>query len=358
MDKSISVIIPTYNEKDNIVPLLEKLNSTLSGYKYEVIFVDDNSRDGTIALVESLTNKYPARIIVRKEVRGLATAVVEGFKNAKGEYFVVMDADLQHPPDLIPSLLKALDDGADISVASRYIPGGGMQNWSTTRKIISRGAIIITHSLLPASRKVKDITSGFFVLKREVVEEVRLEPIGWKILLETLYMGNTQKVVEVPFIFALRTKGTSKLNLHQQIEYLKHILSLMRRKGEHWRFLKFIGVGLSGVGVNEGVYWLLTRPAGLYDIAAQAISFEVSVLSNFTLNDYFTFPDRRSPGAAHFSRRLLKFNLVSLVGLGFQTGALLVFTRVVHLNDLIALLIGIIIATIWNYFVNSWWTWK
>jgi len=233
-----------------------------------------------------------------------------------------------------------------------------MQNWSTVRKIISRGAIVISHTLLPASRTVKDITSGFFALKREVVADAELKPIGWKILLETLYMGNAQKTVEVPFMFALRTKGSSKLNSRQQIEYLKHIWSLMKRKGEHWRFLKFIGVGLSGVGVNEGVYWLLTRPVSLYDVAAQAISFEVSVISNFTLNDFFTFPDRRAPGAARFGRRLFKFNLVSLVGLGFQTGALLLFTRVIHLHDMVALLIGIILATIWNYFVNSIWTWK
>jgi dolichol-phosphate mannosyltransferase len=358
LDKSISIIIPTYNEKDNILPLLEKLHSVLAGYTYEVVLMDDNSRDGTIELAKSLSSKYPVRIIVRQGVRGLAVSVADGFKAAKGQYFVVMDADLQHPPTLIPNLLQALENGADMAVASRYVKGGGMANWSTTRKIISKGAIMISHILLPASRAVKDITSGFFALKREVVEGVVLNPIGWKILLETLYMGKTQKVTEVPFIFALRTRGSSKLNFHQQTEYLKHIWSLMRRKGEHWRFLKFIGVGLSGVVVNEGIYWLLTRPVNLYDVGAQAISFEVSVISNFTLNDFFTFPDRRSPGAARFGRRLLKFNLISLVGLGFQTGALLLFTRVVHLNDMVALFIGIILATIWNYFANSIWTWK
>ena len=260
MDKLISVIIPTYNEKDNVIPLVEKLHSVLSGYKYEVVLMDDNSRDGTIALAESLAAKYPVRIIVRQGVRGLAVSVADGFKAAKGQYFVVMDADLQHPPELILKLVQALEDGADMAVASRYVKGGGMENWSTTRKIISKGAIMISHILLPSSRTVKDITSGFFALKREVVDGVELNPIGWKILLETLYMGKIQKVVEVPFVFALRTRGSSKLNFHQQIEYLKHIWSLMRRKGEHWRFLKFIGVGLSGVVVNEGVYWLLTRP--------------------------------------------------------------------------------------------------
>ncbi|MBN1367221.1 MAG: polyprenol monophosphomannose synthase, partial [Dehalococcoidales bacterium] len=229
MDKTISIIIPTYNEKDNVVPLLEKLHFVLSGFKYEVVLMDDNSRDGTIELAQSLSAKYPVRIIVRKGVRGLAISVADGFKAAKGDYFVVMDADLQHPPTLIPQLVRALEDGADMAVASRYVKGGGMENWSTTRKIISKGAIMISHILLPVSRNVKDITSGFFALKREVVDGVELKPIGWKILLETLYMGKIRKVVEVPFVFALRTKGTSKLNFRQQIEYLKHIWSLMKR---------------------------------------------------------------------------------------------------------------------------------
>ena len=361
MDKSISIIIPTYNEKDNVLPLIEKLHSVLSGYNYEVVFVDDNSRDGTIALVESLSKKYPVKIIVRKDVKGLATAVVEGFKHAAGQLFVVMDADLQHPPELIPNLLQALEAGADIAIASRYVAGGGMQNWSTTRKIISKGAIILSHILLPASRAVKDITSGFFAVKREVVESAQLKPTGWKILLEILYMGKYQKVVEVPFIFALRTKGTSKLNSRQQIEYLKHIWSLMRRKSEHWRFAKFIAVGLSGVVVNLGIYWLLTRFGGLssgyLDILFSAIAVELSIISNFTLNDFFTFHDRRKRGG-NFPFRLLKFNIISLVAVGIQLGSLWLFHHVIGINDIIAQGIGIIIGFIWNYIANSLWTWK
>ncbi len=362
MDKLISIIIPTYNEKDNVIPLVEKLHSVLSGYKYEVVLMDDNSRDGTIELAQSLSAKYPVRIIVRKGVRGLATAVADGFKAAKGQYFVVMDADLQHPPDLIPKLVQALEDGADMAVASRYVKGGGMENWSTTRKIISKGAIVISHILLSSSRAVKDTTSGYFALKREVVEGVELKPIGWKIMLETLYMGNVRKAVEVPFIFALRTKGTSKLNFHQQIEYLKHIWSLMKRKGEHWRFLKFIGVGLSGVVVNLGVYTLLTRFAGLgqgyLDLIASAIAVELSIISNFILNDFFTFSDKRGKGLANFLKRLLKFNFISLIGVGIQLGSLWLFHHVIGINDIIAQAIGIIIATLWNYVGNSLWTWK
>ena len=362
MNKSISIIIPTYNEKDNVLPLIEKLHSVLSGYNYEVVFVDDNSRDGTIELVKSLSSKYPVKIIVRKDVKGLATAVVEGFKHAAGQLFVVMDADLQHPPELIPNLLQTLDNGADIAIASRYVTGGGMQNWSATRKIISKGAIILSHILLPASRAVKDITSGFFAVKREVVEGAQLKPTGWKILLEILYMGKYQKVVEVPFIFALRTKGTSKLNSRQQIEYLKHIWSLMRRKGEHWRFAKFIAVGLSGVVVNEGVLALVTLFTHWSKYVAEIPGIEVSIITNFILNDYFTFADRRTGQNKSYFNRLLRFNLVSVIGALINIGIYSLITSVFGLNNLaerlLANFIGIVIAFLWNYLVNSWWTWK
>ncbi|MBN1367513.1 MAG: GtrA family protein, partial [Dehalococcoidales bacterium] len=162
--------------------------------------------------------------------------------------------------------------------------------------------------------------------------------------------------------FALRTKGTSKLNFRQQIEYLKHIWSLMKRKGEQWRFLKFVGVGLSGVIVNLGIYWLLTRFAGLgegyLDLIASAIAIELSIISNFVLNDFFTFPDKRVSGATNFLKRLLKFNSISLIGVGIQLGSLWLFHHVIGINDIVAQAIGIIIATIWNYFANSIWTWK
>ena len=229
MKKSVSVIIPTFNEKDNITPLVERLHKTLAELKHEIVFVDDNSKDGTIELARSLGEKYPVKIIVRTAERGLATAVVEGFKHASDEIFVVMDADLQHPPEFVPSLLQAIEQGADIAVSSRYVGGGGTKDWSMRRKIISRAAIMISHILLPRSRKVKDITTGFFALKREVVQGARLQPLGWKILLELIYEGKYKSVVEVPFVFTGRTQGESKLNTKQEMEYLKHIWSLMRR---------------------------------------------------------------------------------------------------------------------------------
>jgi dolichol-phosphate mannosyltransferase len=173
-----------------------------------------------------------------------------------------------------------------------------------------------------------------------------------------LIVGHPQHVAEVPYSFAVREKGESKLNARQQVDYLKHLWSLMKRTGEVWRFIKFIIVGGTGVGVNLGSYWLLTRFADLSRPAALAISFEASVISNFLLNNFFTFADRRESKAGAFLLQLVKFNTISLAGLGIQEGCLWILNTALHVNDIIAVLVGIILATLWNYFVNNRWTWK
>jgi dolichol-phosphate mannosyltransferase len=173
-----------------------------------------------------------------------------------------------------------------------------------------------------------------------------------------MLMGDFQHIVEVPFIFEERSAGQSKLNSKQQIEYIKHLLSLMVRTGELAMFLKFILVGLSGVIVNEGLYWILTRFTGLasYDYLAVIIAIEASILTNFILNDTFTFAKHRT--GKSFIGRLLKFNLICLSGAAIQTGVFLLFTRVFGVYDLLSLFIGIVIGFLWNYFVNRNWTWK
>jgi len=370
MNKTISIIIPTYNEHDNITSLVQRLAKSLVGYNYELVFVDDNSNDGTAELVESLKDKHPVSVIVRKDKRGLASAVVDGLSHAGGSIVAVMDADLQHPPEVVPGLLKAIEEGADIAVASRYIEGGGCQGWSFSRKLISRGAIFLAHLLLPATRKVKDPMSGFFIFKKDVVANARLNPAGFKILLEILMIGRFQNVTEVPFTFVTREKGESKLNARQQIDYLKHIFSLMRRTGELLRFIKFALVGGSGVFVNVGLYWLLTRFAGfapLDDTAtgsilsgnlAMIISIETSIITNFLLNNYFTFADRNTGGIKALIGRLLNFNMISLVGAFIQIGMMNLLTVGFGLYDLFSLVIAIIIAMMWNYLLNNWWTWR
>ena len=357
-NKLISIIIPTYNERDNITPLVEKIHDALSSHNYEIVFVDDNSKDGTADLVSALSHRYPVKVFVRKSERGLASAVVYGFNNTSGDIVVVMDADLQHPPEVLPSLLQEIENGADLVIPSRYVPGGGCPDWGLMRKIISKGAIFLAHLLLPGTRPVSDPVSGFFALRRQVIASANLRPTGYKILLEILIEGQFQKIAEVPYLFRSRGVGESKLGARTQIDYLKHLYSLMKRKGELWRFLKFCLVGGSGVLVNMGLLWLLTESAGLFYLLSAAISIETSIITNFTLNDYLTFPDRRVKGARFFLTRLAKFNLVSLAGLGLNMTVLWLLTEVVGVYYMLSNLCGIAVATLWNYVANSWWTWK
>jgi len=362
MGKLLSVIVPTYNERGNIVRLIERAHRALSGASYEIVVVDDNSRDGTAEAAFALADRYPVRVIVRKNERGLATAVVEGLRQSDSPVAAVMDADLQHPPEILAGLLKAIDAGADMAVGSRYVPGGGTEGWSLVRRIVSKGAIMLAHLLVPSTRRIRDASSGFFMFRREALggaeDLARLKPTGWKILLEVFGEGRFEKVAEVPYVFVARSAGESKLNARQQVDYLKHLLSLMRRQGELARFGKFLLVGASGVAVNEGLLWLLRDFAGLPLWGASAIAVEASILSNFFLNDAFTFADRRESGAAARLKRLGKFNVVSLAGLGINVGVLLLLTNLTGVHYLLANLAAIAVATLWNYFVNSRWTWK
>ena len=232
VQETVSLIIPTYKEKDNIAPLVERIGKALAGYTYEIVFVDDNSRDGTVEIADSLAPKYPVKVIVRQDARGLATAVVHGLKYVTGSIIGVMDADLQHPPEVLPDLIKAVAGGADMVVASRYIKGGGCANWGLSRRIISRVALMVAHLLLPGTRRVKDPLAGFFMFRRENVDIARLKPTGYKISLEIMLTGSFKNIVEVPYIFEDRTAGKSKLRPQQQIDYLKHLFSLMTRTGE------------------------------------------------------------------------------------------------------------------------------
>jgi dolichol-phosphate mannosyltransferase len=357
MSDLISIIVPTYNESGNVSTLVHRIDNALSDRRYEIVFVDDDSPDSTAAKVTLLSDKYPVKAIVRKDKRGLASAVVEGFSHISGDIVAVMDADLQHPPNAIPGLISEIENGADLAIASRYVPGGKVTGLNPVRKLVSRGATFIAHLLLPATRDIKDPMSGFFAFDRGVVENIDLKPIGFKILLEILTMGKYRNVAQVPITFAARDQGQSKLSVGQQLDYLKHIFSLMKRKGELFRFLKFCVVGASGVGVNLGLLWLLTEKAGLFYLVSAVISIEVSIISNFLLNNFFTFTDRRRQGIQAFFKHLLRFNTVSLAGVGINLGTLWLLTSAMGIYYLISNCVGIALATLWNYLVNNWWTW-
>jgi len=219
----LSIIIPTYNERDNIPKLLARIHSALHTIDYEVIIVDDDSPDRTWEVAEKLSSIYPVRVLRRINKRGLGSAVVDGFKIARGKVLGVMDADLQHPPEKILELLSAIENGADIAIASRYVEGGEIENWGLRRKIISKGATTLVHILIPTFKQIKDPLSGFFLVRRGVVEGIELNPHGFKILLEILAKGKYSSVIEVPYKFKERELGESKLNFKEYAKYLRQL---------------------------------------------------------------------------------------------------------------------------------------
>ncbi|MBO3833355.1 MAG: polyprenol monophosphomannose synthase [Candidatus Brockarchaeota archaeon] len=225
--KELSLIIPTYNEAENIPELLERIEASLKGFGAEVVFVDDNSQDGTASLAEKLGEHYGNVKVLRRPFKmGLGSAVLDGMRIAEADIVAVMDADLQHPPELLPKMLEKLKQGYGLVVASRYVEGGGIDGWSLRRKLVSRCATKLTHTLLPDTKKVKDPMSGFFMLQRSVVENTRLNPTGYKILLEILAKANPGPVAEVPYAFKTRRRGRSKLSFWEIVSYLIFILRL------------------------------------------------------------------------------------------------------------------------------------
>jgi dolichol-phosphate mannosyltransferase len=267
-----------------------------------------------------------------------------------------MDADLQHPPEVIPQLLSEIQRGADLAIASRYVEGASIINWGFRRRLMSRIALLAAKLLLPQVRKVRDPLSGFFLLRRQAIDGVGLNPTGYKILLEILVKGKASKVVEIPFLFTGRGRGESKLDTRQGLLYLKHACQLAGL-GEGETFLKFCAVGFSGVIVNMGLLWLLTELAGLYYLVSAAFSIETSILSNFTLNELWTFRDRGEASLASILRRALRFNMVSLTALVINLAILWGLTQALGINYHISSLIGIGGATLWNFGVNNHWTW-
>lgn len=223
---SLSVVVPTYNEAENAVPLVQRVTTALAGVDFELILIDD-STDGTERVLRGLAQGDPRlRIVHRTGRRGLASAVTEGIALAKGDVVCVLDADLQHPPEALPALREALEQtGADLAIASRYVPGGSYE-LTVRRRIVSRVATMLARTLLGRARSVSDPLSGFFAFRRAVVDGVRLQPIGFKILLEILVRGRIARVVEVPYRFEARGAGESKLTPAQNLDYLRHLLTL------------------------------------------------------------------------------------------------------------------------------------
>jgi dolichol-phosphate mannosyltransferase len=223
----ISIVVPALNEAENLPTLLQQVSQALAGRNYEVIIVDDNSKDNTRQVCAELSQKYPLRLMVREQPKnGLGGAVLDGIHQARGEYLVIMDADLQHPPSKLPELLAPLERGeADFVLGSRHVAGGSVgEKWGVFRKINSG---IATFLARPFAGRTLDPMSGFFALKRQTFDRAqRLTPLGYKIGLELMCKCRVQNVREIPIHFAERTRGQSKLSLREQFRYLEHLSRL------------------------------------------------------------------------------------------------------------------------------------
>jgi dolichol-phosphate mannosyltransferase len=230
----ISIIVPTYNEAENIKKLIPAVNNALAGYEHEMIIVDDSSPDGTAGVAEELAEKYPVKVLRRENKQGLASAIVYGFEHSNGDILGVIDADLQHPPEYIKEFIKAIEEGNDIAIGSRYVDGGRIEGWSKKRILISKGAILLAKPLL---KNVKDPISGYFFLRKSVIDGVKFNPTGYKLSLELLVKGNYSRIKEIPYTFRIREKGESKLDSKEIFRYL-HLIGHLYK----YRIKKLLGI--------------------------------------------------------------------------------------------------------------------
>jgi len=356
---SLSIIIPTYNERDNLSELLERIHRSVGplDYPYEVLVVDDDSPDETWKVAARYSENHPVRILRRKGKRGLATAVLEGIKNSYYDIIVVMDGDLQHPPEMIPKLISIVSDGADIAICSRFVEQGTLEQFGLFRRSMSKGADLLARTLFRQLRSIKDIESGFFAFHKDVIAHANLNPVGYKILLEILVQGDYKTVSEIPYRFDEKRTGARKLGINAAMSYIYHMSSLFLRSGELHRFLKFGAVGAVGGIFNLAVLYLLTE-LGVYYLLSGLIGIEAGLLSNFFLNRLWTFKDRRIQGFGFMLTALYRDHAVRFVGIVLNLVILWLLTSLFGLYYLTSQIIGILVAMLWNYGGNQWWTWE
>ena len=375
----LSLVIPTYNESSNVPKIVEQLTQLLDNFifeNYELILVDDNSPDLTWQVAQSLTEKYPQLYVMRREKeKGLSSAVIRGWQAANGSVLGVIDADLQHPPEILLKLLSAMTDGADLAVASRHVEGGGVSDWSVVRRFLSRGAQVLGLIVCPAVvGRVSDPMSGFFMVRRSAIAGSRLNPLGYKILLEVIGRGQIGDIAEVGYVFQERSEGESKVTWKQYFEYIGHLVRLRSQDGlmgnlSHIkksfptkRFIRYGIVGLIGILVDMAVLFLLHGSLGLGLTTSKLIAAETAIVSNFVWNDSWTFVDMvgRQTGLGHRLKRLLKFNTICVAGLFLDVLTLNLFFNLIfeqrspYLSNLIA--IGLV--ALWNFWVNWKLNWR
>jgi dolichol-phosphate mannosyltransferase len=362
----LTVIIPTFNEEANVRNIVMAVDAVYHEHSLhgQILVVDDNSSDATISIVHELMRTHEnVEILIREEDHGLSQSVAAGFSKAASDVFIVIDADFSHPPVLIPRMYEEIRKGYDIVIGSRYMEGGGIRKWPLKRRVISIGATFLGRLLFP---DITDPVSGFFAVRKEVVDAALLKPRGYKILLEVLGKGTWEKDKEIPFEFVDRETGSSKLKIHTMIEYAQQVIditlySFVNHGSAAWRewkrVFKFGIVGLLGIVVNLGILYFLVEFFGLNKDLASPVAIEISVLNNFILNDRWTFGSSIDQKVSSRWHRLAAFNLVSVGGAVINYGIFLVLTTWFSVYYIAAQLIGILIAFVWNFLLNRRLTW-
>ncbi|MBX7057991.1 MAG: glycosyltransferase family 2 protein [Leptospirales bacterium] len=370
----LSVILPTYNESGNLRELVQRLAQALRGQRYEILVVDDNSPDRTWQLAESLAAEgAPLRVMRRLNERGLSSAVVAGMSIAAGDLLAVMDADLQHDESILPAMTQAIrEQGYDLAIGSRAAQGGSYGKWSRGRRFVSWVATALARLMLPV--QVKDPMSGFFVVRRSVYQQCaeRINPVGFKILLEFIGRNPDLKVIEIGYQFRLRVHGETKLSGSVIRNYLLALYDLRFGKVVSPTFAMYSLVGATGVLVNYFGF-LLGEAMGLGAVQvfneqlhwAPGLGIELSILSNYILNNYLTFFERRHRGRQLW-RGILVFHGISSIGAAVQWAIYEVLTNLAPLKVWLSAetarhpyyAIAILIAMISNYFLNLNFTWS
>jgi len=359
---NLSLIVPTFNEVDNVAEVVRRVDEALPQVKWELIFVDDDSPDGTAAKVRELAKDDPrVRCLQRIGRRGLASACMEGMLASCAPIVAVMDADLQHDERLLLQMLDLLEDDAnlDIVVGSRYVAGGATTGWNSSRQAISRWATRLSSTVLKAD--LKDPMSGFFMLRHAAaLRSIRqgMSGVGFKIMLD-LFASAPQplRFVELPYSFRTRFAGESKLDTTVAWEYF--IMLLDRTMGGFLpvRFIAFSLVGGLGLVVHLAVLSLLFKGLGTTFFVAQGAATLVAMTTNFLLNNVLTYRDMRLRGWRLLSG-WVSFSLACSVGALANLGVADWLYERASAWWLASAVVGVVVGAVWNYAVTTIFTWK
>jgi dolichol-phosphate mannosyltransferase len=356
---TVSIIVPTFNEVENVALLVKKIESVLAGEAWEIVFVDDDSTDDTETELHKLCRKYPnIRMIRRIGRRGLSSAVIEGILSTSAPYVAVMDADLQHDERLLPSMLDSLcSDEADLVVGSRYLEGGSMGDWEQSRIRMSRIATYLSKFIV--SVECTDTMSGFFMIRRSTFDESvhGLSGQGFKILLDVLASSpKAPRVKELPYTFGIRQHGDSKLDALVTLEYANLILDKLFGRWVPPRFIIFSAIGGLGVFVHLSALTLL-HYAGAPFVYGQSFATFVAMTFNFFMNNFLTYRDRRIKGTWPIFKGLLSFYAVCSLGAVANVG----IANVLFERDYawwLSGIAGIAVGVVWNFAATSIFTWR